>query len=356
MSGNRLQFCKKKERVFKSSDAYTSTINRSKDFWNGVIEYSWEEEIIIIEEYKRFLGPSSILLLEVMDCDPSAFKLRFRSSDNIIVSRSCRDNARPVAWAFLKPFSRSGHFNVGLREKKGDESNDDSKKNIRRTKRKCKLQLYRYQNDTWLVRERAKQLGLFIPDRVPQVFLQYLRKNKYPLDSSIAISVSPTNFQNKDCGQSSQGQIKCDGEGKEKPIGEYLDEITTNTSVNHMKDYGRKTRMSQEACLIPDVLLHRLDIGGMGASSLAFSNSGNFLAVASAKYMASLGYPLMIFDTNTGKRINSFMQMHHDTIVDLEWSILDTFLGSASVDGTIKIHKILKEALISGMSMVRMRA
>lgn len=93
-----------------------------------------------------------------------------------------------------------------------------------------------------------------------------------------------------------------------------------------------------------------------GCSSLAFSSSGFYLAVASVGIDA---FPLRIYDTVTGARISS-LEVHQDFIHDVTWSpderyhphslsldalFICRFIVTSSSDGAARVFDVFQEAV-----------
>ena len=113
-------------------------------------------------------------------------------------------------------------------------------------------------------------------------------------------------------------------------------------SMNNCRDYfSLWKRLPDEKCLVPDSLLHRFQSGNGGVSAVAFSCSGELLAIAAVHRLSDIMYPLKLYDINKGEKIYSFLPGHHGKILDLAWSDRDEFLASASRDGTISVHRLI---------------
>ena len=154
---------------------------------------SWREQLILMENYTTILSPKALILFEILDFGPTVPLKDARGGGGFY----------RIAWAFLKPIGAHNHLNVGVRKlpskqralekmEVGGEYED-----LDKSQKVCRLQLYKYQKDTSLIKSQAMYRGLaaFAPPpltpEVPTVFLQFLRQKKIPYASTITVVVGP---------------------------------------------------------------------------------------------------------------------------------------------------------------------
>ena len=296
-----------KKKVFVESRGYTAL--------SGVMEpkkvqetdsneqdhiFIWEDQIVINASYKtHILDKSTIFLFEVLDA----------GNTNQVPSPEVDDGSSCIAWGFLKPIGRQGRCNVG-------ESQNEM--------RRCRLQLFKYQINSMLIRHQARHMDLWPDLNVPKIFLQYLRRKHIPLESSLYIKVGPTQLDD------TQEETPTDYNKLEE--GKSQENSISGTLRDPILEVKRFSRLPDEKCLIPDSLLHKLEIAG--SVILKFSHSGDYLAIASKTYR------FYIYDVERGKAIFTSSQCHGEEIVFLDWCYNDIHIFSAGLDGTIVIHKL----------------
>lgn len=289
------------ERIFYAPRGHTLSMRKQSYNKEKREDFSlvWEEKIVINESYRHILKDSTVFLFEIVDT---------KGAEGIQDPWS-EEDYNQIAWGFLKPFSRNSKCNVG-------EKLDDMKR--------CRLQLFKFQVNKMSVRRRAKQMKLWNNTNVPQVFLQYLRVNYIPVKSSLYVKIGPILLIDEK-----------NDEDKEmiafplETATQIKKESLMNTNPNH-KDKLFK-RYHGQRCLIPDSLLHKVDVES--PETLKFSPSGDYLAVATN---ASSVY---IYNVENGKKSSTLM-FHTDKITALVWCHDDKYLSSASMDGTIVIFEL----------------
>ena len=118
---------------------------------------------------------------------------------------------------------------------------------------------------------------------------------------------------------------------------------------------SRRARGPKEPCVLPTKLLHRLDVGSEGAMVVAFSHSGHLLAVAARSLHApspftpehvtsphpGCTYSLRLYDTDAGALVWCESYAHHGVVYDLKWSKDDSYVVTASADGSCKVWDVL---------------
>ena len=212
------------------------------------------------------------------------------------------------------------------------------------------MQLYKYQNDSALVRSQAYYRGLpaFVPapatPEVPRVFLQYLRQNRVPYASSITMVIGPISKprsaivlrrpavpweQEKHRMKFQQMATNMAGAG-EGGVGGAMDKDKAEVV---RRGVMLRSRKPTESCLLPNKLLHRLGAGKEGALVCKFNNSGTLIAVACCN---GDEFPVRIYDSEGGGLRHEFLG-HHSIVYDLQWSLNDHYLVSACGDGTSKV-------------------
>ena len=298
------------ERGVLVDNFFTSPSKMSK----GKKQYTWDEEIIIPKSYQNFAVLNSILFLEVLD------------GGNTLIRESKKTfykSCRKVAWGFLKPQNHIPYLNS-----EGTKETDFRKLYAKgKVEKNFKLQLYKYQKNSWLIKSRIRQLAstLTFSKYLPDVCIQLLRKKRIPFQTSIHIKIGPVIKQNIS-----------DKLGLEKAK---IEEVTMKKELNK---YCSKERLQDEDCIIPDVLLSQLINSNIHVSTIEFSISGKFLAIGgvSVKYGRLKSFPIIVYDICSLKRIFIFEYGHKDTITDISWSLDDYYLASASIDRTIQLHNI----------------
>lgn len=288
---------------------------------NDTAAFRWGgEEIIIKQDYEKILHPNAVLLFEVLDC----------GTVNPSLAEIDGKEAKSIMWGYLKPISRNNGVNVGTRTNMSSSSSCDESMEDEIITRQCRLQLFKWQKDIWFVRRQARRLGLSSP-LVPKVYLQYLRRQYNVLDSSLYISIGPTPRPLPLSKAKGPEQTR---EGEQNDGAEDRMSDDENPSSNLIRQYER---LPEEKCLIPDdTILFRFNHNG--AVTTSFSNSGELLAVASKSHQ------IYIYNLRTGGTEYASSRRHHEDILDIAWSMNDSIVSCASLDGTISIH-LLQEPI-----------
>lgn len=308
-----------------------------------------DEIVIIQQKYQQILDQNTILFFEVLDCF---------CAPRIGSSNACNNNdlhgARSIAWGFLKPIGKNGTtVNIGTRRmpeltSTNHESKQADFESTTTGTERCCLQLFNWQHDSWLIQRQAKRLGLSSPS-IPLVFLQYLRQRRRLLRQSLSICISP--HQNVCTRQALEFVLKPGADANECSSNE-SDEIiehenqfnTTKENRNESEDIDidlirEYSRHPDSKCIIPD--RHFLTLNYCGASALAFSHSGDLLAVASNIHQ------LCVHDLCKGETCYAASYRHHGAILNLSWSLDDSIVACTSKDGTISVHRI-EESMMMG--------
>jgi WD40 repeat protein len=304
--------------------------------------FQWiEENLIIHYEYGKILHPDTILLFEVLDrgCvnhSPASDGMKEKEATSLM-------------WGFLKPIGRNNHVHIGTRAQPSSTSppqgeskvenfspissirNSDNELEIKSSSR-CQLQLFKWQRDSWFVRRQAKRWG-FSSSLIPAVYLQYLRKHYHVHHhSSLIVNIGPISRP------PSPTTGKVVKEGSEEQKMNHQDEEDVENGKDAVDDKPLHNRICQyarqpeEKCLIPDIIHSRFNHNG--AFQTSFSNSGDHLAIASKSCQ------VYVHNLKTGETEYESSHHHHGDIVGIAWSMDDSMVSCASLDGTISIHKL----------------
>lgn len=119
-----------------------------------------------------------------------------------------------------------------------------------------------------------------------------------------------------------------------------IDEEEDPVVMNQLGSMTRRSilrrRKANEACLLPNVVLHQISCGPQGSFVVRYSPTGKYIAAACSE---KLLFTIKIFDAETGNHIFTFPG-HHDIVYDLSWSQDETEIVSASSDGTAKVWNV----------------
>ena len=185
----------------------------------------------------------------------------------------------PLAWAFLRPISRSGNIHIGMRQSEIENTTSNIPDNLTNgpEMKKCRLQLYKYQRHFVGTHKAIVGKSMFTNNKsgtvLPNVFDQYKRKNRKSIELSITINIGPTTLptivhsMKTDSNMSSQVSS----------INKESNRITTQDMTTNEDDciktkivtyhWRYRTRASNQKCIIPEKLLHRYcPNGNIGAS------------------------------------------------------------------------------------------
>ena len=218
---------------------------------------------------------------------------------------------RPIAWAFFCP-----HRSLSNRDFYKDKPLH------------LQLQLFKWRNESWLIRKQANHYINKKASFIPASFLQFLirRKKKYRSCMSINIDVDyEANVENKVLGLSKMV--------KEKPT----------FDVNPQEEiWTTLTRRSTENCSVPNVKLQTLESSDLGATSVQFSCDGCYLAVTILskvnKQSSTLRSLLRIYCCSTCKlTLLKECQAHNGEVHTLKWSADDKFLLTCGKDGYLRL-------------------
>ncbi|GMH86730.1 hypothetical protein TL16_g10637 [Triparma laevis f. inornata] len=280
----------------------------------------WHEQVQILESYTTLLSEKTLLLFEILDFGPTVPIEEARKGEGYY----------RIAWGFLKTRGANGAIRVGVRElPKGakpdlNKEYSDYSAELAESQKVCRLQLYKYQNDSGL----------------------YLRQKKVPYASSMTVIVGPVS---KPRTQIVLRRPNAPWEHEKHKL--KFQQLATETVTAGGGDLGGvkmdaaraevvrrgamlRARKPTEQCIMPTKLLHRLHAGEQGALTIKFNNSGSLLAIACSK--DDFTFPIRIYDSESGNLRHEFVG-HHSLVYDMQWSMNDTYLVTASADGTSKV-------------------
>jgi WD40 repeat protein len=237
-----------------------------------------------------------------------------------------------------------------LRADKNKEYSDYSAE-LAPSQKICRLQLYKYKEDSALVKSQAFYRGLpsFVQapatPEVPMVYLQYLRQRRTPYPSSITMIIGPVTRPRTEI-VLKRPIAPWEHEKHRMKFQQLATEAVTDGGVGTGANMDAakaevvrrgamlRSRKPLEQCIMPDKLLHRLHAGTDGALTIKFNNSGSLLAVACCN--ADFSFPIRIYDSESGSMRHQF-DGHRSIIYDLQFSPNDKYLVSACADGTTKV-------------------
>ncbi len=207
------------------------------------------------------------------------------------------------------------------------------------------------------------------PDGIPSVYMQWRRQNYESIDKgqlSLVAAPQETEFTaglggvvttTAVHGDGTPQKRKSLGEGSVEgmPVAEAELARHENKAFTKAKTFAiKRLRGPTEPCSCPDKLLHRLEVGPDGAMTIQYSHSGHLLAIAAktanvpAPYTGDLSsssilgesYSLRLVDTDTGEEVWSQTIAHHGVIYSISWSLDNSYLVTASGDGTVKVWDV----------------
>ena len=189
-------------------------------------------------------------------------------------------------------------------------------------------------------------------DEVPEVYMQWRMQRKKAIDESyLTIKAGPC----------SAALIRSSNISSFPVLhGAVAAGLEIEVSAKSKQEMGRqkaailrRSRQPTEPCVVPDKLLHRLEVGPQGAMVVSFSHHGHILAVAAAVESMSQVVPLAqssnpmtvycikLFDPDYNEELFCFNPAHHGVIYELKWSKNDRYLLSSSGDGTVKVWDLI---------------
>jgi len=197
------------------------------------------------------------------------------------------------------------------------------------------------------------------PDGVPSVYLQWRRHTHEPIPKGqLVLELGPqeAEFSGSSGGVTtaavdSQHRMSM---GTDAPIPAEAELIRSEPKSlqNKAKSYAiKRLRAPREPCALPDKVLHRIDVGPEGAMTIKYSHSGHLLAVGAksptvpalysgnvaSSHILGEAYSLKMYDTDSGELIWCQECAHHGVIYSISWSLDNSYLLTASGDGTVKV-------------------
>mmetsp|Transcript_2505 Transcript_2505/g.3848 ORF Transcript_2505/g.3848 Transcript_2505/m.3848 type:complete len:1065 (+) Transcript_2505:68-3262(+) len=375
----------------------------------------WDEEIVFpTVRLGDVVSPRSLVLFEILDDPP---KLSLRRAQAGAVLDEVKKYTR-LAWAFLLPVGQG--VNVGYprhisgdakNEKEGKSSDSRARVGTRARSRalgrkneeeeekantgdeeeridkgdekepvdidpklcdlRLRLQLYEHQTESFSTRvqraahgwpecpDSADQLKTEspsrYPDSIPEVYLQYRRKALRQMSSIMEVQtgyrIPVDGVGRKDLAEAHGGGVDDEDQPRSSQAQEDLAKSRLKASIL------KRTRAPNEPCVLPNKLLHRVDVGKDGAMVVSFSHKGHLLAVAAAvppetmpgapfsptgltSPFSGCVYAVRLYDPDTGVEVWSDNAAHFGVIYDLKWSMNDGYLLSCSSDGQCKVWRM----------------
>ncbi|CAG5116451.1 unnamed protein product, partial [Candidula unifasciata] len=257
---------------------------------------AWEDLLVFNENFNYFVQPDPkvLLLFELLD----------------FVSMNTASNQEEggwykIAWAFLKVLGKNGKINVG---------------------NKIRLQLFLPPNK--ILHQQPGQ---------PQVYTWWKSTQRTPYPSTLYVTL-----------KSVQSPVEVSGAMRsmfatQQELGHmsYKDLKSMNWSGKEKTQVrGRPlstwTRLHGQLCRIPNTLTLTLKTGKKGCYIVKFSNDGRSLACACHD---GSDHPILVYEIPSGELRGQF-QGHFGIVYSLSWNKSDTFLLSASNDGTARVWDI----------------
>ncbi|KAJ3124551.1 Jouberin [Nowakowskiella sp. JEL0407] len=278
---------------------------------NQTLSPQWQESLLINENYSFVMRQDIVMFFEVLDFAGQ----RQRDNEN-------SDGWYPIAWAFLKPMGYTNSPNL---------------------EKEVQLQLYKYKtpfiekifpfrNDPLLNLQQHqisklfgvwKQLGVLKLKKYPSTLFVTVRGHP-PLEKRTITtrSMYPTDIET---GKLTFEQLLSENLSKNK----VLDQLF-NTTAN---EKHRWRRLMGQNCLLPTTISSKIETGELGSYTLSFSHSGYYLAIAC---VSTYTYPIKICSVLTSTRV-AVLSGHQDLVYDIQWSLDDRYLATASSDGSVRI-------------------
>jgi jouberin len=292
----------------------------------GAFVPSWNEELVYNEPLVHFLRPNVLFLFELVDFGPRIDPDAYPNGDF------------PIAWAFLRPLSGSGHPNLGER----------------------RLQLRTY----------ASKRPRMHRDNTPDVYFEWVyqknvKKHLYPsslhvylggvsLPASRVVAgvrpLFPTDGEQGRVGFMAMRRQLAEreamdshatsrmGDGIAGPDGVIVGGAASAASAlagpSNMRVRAiKRRRQAHGESRVPNAELHEITAGANGVFCIAFSPNGRLLAAACGE---NLTFAIKLFETETGVHVFTYSG-HRDIVYELAWAGNGTELVSASSDTTAKV-------------------
>lgn len=221
-----------------------------------------------------------------------------------------------MAWGFLRPVGIGrNHFGIS------------------------KIQLYRYKFDQFKTNAHS------LHSSIPYVYYDFIwpYKTEYPgyISVQVLAQEKPPYVQTIHPPRSVFEQEK--GEDITKTLNHIHKEDIPMDDLLIEKDkiLLKRRRLLNEQCQIPNKILYKFQTSQLGCMRLLFSHNGKYLAAACTQDNSKT--IIKIFDMEDGT-LPFILKGHRNIIHDLDWSLNDRFLISASSDYSAIIWKIPKSS------------
>lgn len=360
--------------------------------------FKWYQSLRFPITLVDFLSPQTLLLFELFEeakdkkrkvktgqLNGARFEqLEQQRQSDISSELKARGHRRRIAWAFYNPVSEKGNVMLKMlsplddsdtqqdAETGGGGENGDGSK----TEESCmRLQLYEYQLLTWMDQYQAKTQWQWQTTSsgssagVPAVFLQYQKRRRAVVPSTLYVDIRPivppvavvgVSNNNSASLALAQEDNELEGDSASCPP-----EVDTNQELQPSSPPTTPTnngppgmtiaakdpvqlstldplvvcrRSPTEPCLVPHRVLCRLPTGKEGCSCVAFSPCG--LLLAAAVNPGSGDFLVHIYHVNSSQLLQTG-RGHRGMIYSLEWDQKSSqHLISASSDGTARLWDV----------------
>ncbi|XP_053316077.1 jouberin [Spea bombifrons] len=264
----------------------------------------WDEQIIFNERFTYFLqdnenreeSPQVIMFFEILDAS---------YVDGVSMTSEAPNQGkgfRKIAWAFLKLVGTNGVLNVDSR---------------------LRLQLY----------YPPSRSRIAANTRVYEWWLKYPR-NRYP--STLYVTVKGLRIP-----ENVNPTLGNDIVLQQEAVSNMSDfqndlQVVESGKDKHKKGLPNWTRLTAQACRIPNKHFLSLPAGNKGCFCISFSNDGRTLAAACA---CRDGYPVYLYEIPSGQYLRE-LHGHLNLVYSLCWSKDDNHLLSSSSDGTVRLWMV----------------
>ncbi|XP_076368102.1 jouberin-like isoform X3 [Tachypleus tridentatus] len=270
----------------------------------------WEELLIWNEDFDYFLqdDPKTLVIFEIVDViSPSRLGSHFRFLQG---NHGCSK----IAWAFLKLVGANGSHN---------------------TERKVRLQLYRPPFRSFQLQQGSVEvyqwwsrlsrviypatLYVSVKSLVPPETVEPSLRSFFPMQQESG----HTTFEDM--------QQKLNS----PTVTTYLDgeSVVSSKKKSSVSTPLEWMRLAGQACKVPNTQILQLPSSQRGCFVVKFSNNGRRLAAGCLSLKAC---EIVLYEIPSGNQVTKFSG-HSGNIYDLDWSSDDSYLLSASADGTIRI-------------------
>ena len=343
----------------------------------------WNQELVIDTNYEDVVHEDTLILFEVLDQKPS-----------LHVKRDTKAAAKRVAWGFLLPISTNNKtINFGINNEwvkgygntlqggttAGTGNVDDGTIPTHDNYSNCNndkllhIQLYSFKHNENFIDNLQRQAMNWTkgdkyssgttrddpsyPDGIPEVYIQWRRQQRSIIKGCVLkLAVGPRESSDN-VHNVAIGETVITGNVISSPQRGIAMAPTDDMSkdINKVRSsILKRSRIGKESCVVPDRLLHRLEVGPEGAMVVSFSHIGHLLAVGSKSTTLTppfsdqvslisnpnIIYGLHLFDVDFGTEVWFESTAHHGVIYDIKWSDDDCHLLTCSGDGTVKVWDV----------------